>query len=51
MIKKTGKYCKKQSNRETEVHAGSSWCRTRCKYFNGMLEGKVISCLWNDEEV
>ena len=43
MIKKVGEVCQKQTTVETEVHRGSAWCR-RCEFFNGMIEGKLISC-------
>ena len=43
MIKDVKTLCNVQSNNERDVYAGSGFCR-RCKYFNGMLEKKCISC-------
>ena len=47
MIKNVGEICKKQTTVETEVHRGSAFCR-RCEYFNGILEGKAISCVCHE---
>lgn len=44
MIKDVKTLCHVQSNNEREVYAGSGFCR-RCKFYNGMLEKKCISCL------
>lgn len=45
MLRKIHSFCTVCSNQETEVHAGSAFCR-RCKWFNGLLKREgVISCL------
>ena len=44
MIKQAKTLCRVQSDNEREVYAGSGFCR-RCKFFNGMIERKVMSCL------
>lgn len=36
--------CKFRSDKETEVYVGSAFCK-RCRYFNGMINKKTISCL------
>lgn len=43
---KIGEVCKLRSNTETEVHAGSNFCKS-CKLYNGIYstDKNYISCL------
>ena len=36
--------CKFRSDKEAEVYVGSAFCK-HCRYFNGIINNKTISCL------